>query len=104
MNLHTGNNDGYFRMNPTTGEVSLQHLVDFDTLAAPTFVLTMQATDAAGHTALVASVATVTVIGVNDEDPGCVPQQYQGSVWEDAAANYVVGTKCIENMIKAKKQ
>ena len=81
-----GNQGGFFKINPNSGVVSTESLVDYEVTSF--FNLTVLATNMVGVSAQ--TTVLVHVIDENDNSPVFVHSEYVGNVTELAAANSVV--------------
>lgn len=84
-----GNDDGYFRIEPASGEVFLTRPL---TRARPAHRLNISATDGGGLRSAHDSEVLVTVIDSNHQPPIFESKRYLFSVREDARLNTVIGT------------
>lgn len=85
-----GDSTNVFQLNENTGEILLQQVLDFDTLAVTEYELEILATDAGLNSA--STTVTVTVTDVSDEPPECSPEAYIVTVAEDESAGFAVST------------
>ncbi|CAD5111751.1 DgyrCDS1030 [Dimorphilus gyrociliatus] len=69
--ITSGNSEGKFVINPSTGEVSLKDTLDYETTT--TYALTIQADDG---TATGSGILTVNVQDINDNTPSCPKSLY----------------------------
>ncbi|KAG8324139.1 hypothetical protein J6590_099247 [Homalodisca vitripennis] len=86
--IEDGNSDRHFTINPTTGVVSTQHPLDYET--RPSYNLTVSATNMAGVRAEIGLV--VDVVDCNDNSPRFLETEYRGRISEDATPGSLVLT------------
>ncbi len=84
----SGNDDEFFRMDPSTGEVFLVRQVDREQLDTDTFSLIIQATSSETEPALARLV--VNVKDINDNPPIFHPAQHVISIMENLPVEFNV--------------
>lgn len=84
----SGNDDEFFRMDPSTGEVFLVRQVDREQLDTDTFSLVIQATSSETEPALARLV--VNVKDINDNPPTFHPAQHVISIMENLPVEFNV--------------
>ncbi|KAK2158072.1 hypothetical protein LSH36_178g06015 [Paralvinella palmiformis] len=82
FSITAGDPGSQFRIDPVTGLVSLQDLLDYET--STTYTLEIEAVDEAASPLTSTATLTVTVTDYNDNVPSCPDTVFSGSVAEDS--------------------
>ncbi|KAH3880444.1 hypothetical protein DPMN_004358, partial [Dreissena polymorpha] len=83
--MSSGNGDGKFAVDPTSGAISVLGSLDYDILQ--TYSLTVKAADGGSPSKTVTAVVTITVTAVSDEKPTCTTNSFFESITEPGVQN-----------------
>ncbi|XP_019623295.1 PREDICTED: protocadherin Fat 4-like [Branchiostoma belcheri] len=90
--IASGNADGKFAVDASTGEIQVAAILDRETTASYTLVLTAQDGGESPRPRTGTTTVTVTVTDVNDHKPVCSSSFYAASISEGTAAGSTVVT------------
>lgn len=90
--MSTGNDEGMFTINASTGELKLVSSLDYETSSSYTLVIHARDNDNTGNVKFAIFTVYVTVLDLNDNAPEFSQDLYEVDVDEDAAVGSAVFT------------
>ena len=90
--VSTGNDEGKFTINASTGELKLVSSLDYENVSSYTLLIDARDNDNTGNVKSALFTVNVTVLDMNDNAPTFSKAVYELDVYEDAAVGSVVFT------------
>ena len=90
--MFTGNDEGMFAINASTGELRLMSSLDYENCSSYTLVIHARDNDDTGNVAFAIFTVYVSVLDLNDNAPTFSEPLYEVDIDEDAAVGSTVFT------------